>query len=121
MMPVNIQFVLTGFTQDAGARVFTFEGITAGRTRLACSVRADLAVARRYGIPMQELPLLCRRLLERRDEAETRLTLTFTEDEMRVYSDERAAARTEAAHRRKPPKRPAGETPGAAWRGPQPR
>jgi hypothetical protein len=114
----KMQFVLSGFSQDVGFRVFAFEGINAERVRSLYAVRADLALIRLYGIPMQELPLLCRALLERRHETSETHGLTFTEDEMRACASERAAAR-ESAQRKKPPRRPAAENLGAAWRGPQ--
>jgi len=43
--------------------------------------------------------------------------LTFTEEEMQAWAAERAAARDEAAHKRKSAHRPSGENLGAAWRG----
>jgi hypothetical protein len=39
-------------------------------TRTHFVVRADLELMRKYEIRVQELPLLCRRLLERRDQEE---------------------------------------------------
>jgi hypothetical protein len=116
----KMQFVLTGFTQDLGCRVFAFEGIAVDRMRTPFTVRADLALIRRYGIQIQELPLLCRSVLERRDEASEAQAFTFTEDEMRTCATARAAAKDEAAHRRRPPRRPSPEGLGAAWRVPQP-
>ena len=81
-----MQFIFTGFMQDMGFRVFAFERVGPDRIRMKYTVRADLALLLRYGIPMQELPLLCRRLLERRnDDREERGAVTFTEDEMRLY------------------------------------
>jgi hypothetical protein len=115
----KVQFILTGFTQDLGCRVFAFEGIAPDRIRTPFTVRADLALSRRYGIQIQELPLLCRSLLDRRDEANETQTLIFTEEEMRTWATARAAAKDEAAHRRKPPRRPSTESLGAAWRAPQ--
>jgi hypothetical protein len=115
-----MQFILTGFTQDLGCRVFAFEGIAADRMRIAFTVRADMALIRTYGIRIQELPLLCRSLLERRDEASETLALTFTEEEMRSCATARATAKDEAAQRRKPPRRHSTEGLGAAWRAPQP-
>jgi hypothetical protein len=115
----KMQFVLTGFTQDLGCRVFAFEGVAGDRNRTAFTVRADLALIRRYGIQIQELPLLCRSVLERRDEANESLTFIFTEEEMRTCAAARAAAKDEAAHRRKPPRRHSTESLGAAWRAPQ--
>ncbi len=116
----KMQFVLTGFTQDLGCRVFAFEGIAVDRMRTPFTVRADLALIRRYGIQIQELPLLCRSVLERRDEASEAQAFTFTEEEMRTCATARAAAKDEAAHRRRPPRRPSPEGLGAAWRVPQP-
>jgi hypothetical protein len=120
-----MQFILTGFTQDTGFRVFAFEGVAVGQIRTVFTVRADLALSRRYGIAMQELPLLCRSLLDRQEEsseneAVTEHALTFTEEEMRACADKRAADRALAALKRKAPRRPVVENTGAAWRGPQP-
>jgi len=112
-------FVLTGFTQESGFRVFAFERVAADRTRTAFSVRADLSLIRRYDIRMQELPLLCRSILERQEEADEARALTFTEEAMRVHAEDGAIAKRAAAAKRKPPRKPTGEAPGAAWRGPQ--
>jgi hypothetical protein len=114
----NVQYILKGFTQDTGFRVFAFEGIAGDRSRVAFTVRADLELTRTYGIRMQELPLLCRSFLDRRDEVGENQELIFSEDEMRVCAKERADARENAA-KRKPPRRPVGENLGAAWRAPQ--
>jgi len=116
----KMQFILTGFTQDLGCRVFAFEGVAVDRMRTPFTVRADLALIRRYGIQIQDLPLLCRSVLERRDEADASQTFVFTEEEMRTWATARATAKDEAAQRRKPPRRHSSESLGAAWRGPQP-
>jgi hypothetical protein len=120
-----MQFILTGFTQDTGFRVFAFEGVVVGQIRTVFTVRADLALSRRYGIAMQELPLLCRSLLDRQDEggehdSVAQHALTFSEEEMRAWADKRAADRALAALKKKAPRRPVVENAGAAWRGPQP-
>jgi len=115
-----MQYILTGFTQDMGFRVFTFERVGDDRLRTKFSVRADLALIRRYGIRLQELPLMCRGLLERREEGEEKRALIFTEDEMCIYEKNSVAAREAAAQKRKPPRRPPSENIGAAWRAPQP-
>jgi hypothetical protein len=81
---------------------------------------------------MQELPLLCRSLLDRQEEdghntdesgehdSLARHALTFSEEEMRAWADKRAADRALAALKKKAPRRPIVENAGAAWRGPQP-
>jgi hypothetical protein len=116
----KLQFILTGFTQDAGFRVFAFERVGDGRIRTKFSVRADLALARVHGIPIQELSLLCRSILERRevfrDEGGELRSLTFTEDEMLAYARARTAT-LDAAKKRRASHRPTSENLGAAWRG----
>lgn len=117
-----MQFVLTGFAPDTGFRLFTFHGIGADRSRTKFTVRADLALIQRYGIRVQELPLLCRGLLERREESEAGRALTFTEEEMRVHASVLAAEK-EAAQKRKPARRPpprqTGAAAGTGWQLPQ--
>ncbi|MCU1337033.1 MAG: hypothetical protein JWO19_2614 [Bryobacterales bacterium] len=115
-----MQFILTGFTQDMAFRVFAFERMGLDRVRTKYAVKADLALVRRYGIQVQELPLLCRNLLARCDESQENHTLTFTEDDMCLHAKDRAAAKESAAQKRKPPRRPASENVGAAWRGHHP-
>jgi hypothetical protein len=95
-----MQFILRGFTQDTGFRVFAFEGIAGDRSRTEFTVRTDLALIRRYGIRVQELPLLCRGLLEQRDESGPERTMTFTEDGMRQHADTCAAERDAAQKKR---------------------
>jgi hypothetical protein len=106
MSAMKMQFSLTGFSQDEGFRVFAFEGSTADRTKTKFSVRTDLALIQRYGIRVQELPLLCKGLLDRRDEDDQQRTFVFTEKEMCVYANECARAREAALQKRKPPRRP---------------
>ena len=109
-----MQFVLKGFTQDTGFRVFAFDGVAPDRTRTAFTVRTDLALIRRYGIRVQELPLLCRGLLERQ-EGEQEYAMTFTEDGMRLHADAQAAER-DAAAKRKALHRPPNKPTGSGWR-----
>jgi hypothetical protein len=112
-----LQYVLTGFTQDSGCRVFAFARIEEDRTRTEFTVRADLALSRRYLIPMQGLPLLCRNFLARREDLGNSRTVIFNEDEMRLYATNCATAKQAAANKRKPAHRPVSGNLGAAWRG----
>jgi hypothetical protein len=114
-----MQFILTGFTEQMGFRVFAFERLGEDRIRASWTVKADLVLVRRYGIRLQELPLMCRGMLERGEESAGSRAMTFGEEQMRTCANERAAAKEGAAHKRKPPRRPVGENPGAAWRGPR--
>ena len=101
---------LVGFTHDMGFRVFSFERRGDDNVRTRCNVRANLALTRAYGIQVQELPLLCRGLLDRCDDHGQVQSLTFAESDMRACADERAAVREEAAKRRRPWRRPVGES-----------
>lgn len=118
MEKLKMQFVLTGFSQVLGVRIYVFEGVAEDRSRIAFTVKADLALARTYGIRLQELPLLCREVLDRSDKDQAQRTFAFAEDDMRLFAD-RAAARAEAAKAKKAPRRPVSDQVGAAWRGPQ--
>jgi hypothetical protein len=77
-----------------------------------------LALIKSYGIRIQELPLLCRGLLERQEEGEEKRTFTFAEREMRAYADICATAREAAAQKKRLARRPVPADVGAAWRGP---
>jgi len=113
-----MRFVLTGFTDVTGFRVFTFERIAEDRTRTRFAVKTDLALTRRYDIRLQELPLLCREILERCDEDEQARTFTYTEAEMARRASGCAAER-EAHKRKNPSTKSHGKPVGVAWRTPQ--
>jgi hypothetical protein len=113
-----MQFILKGFEQDAGIRLYAFEGI-ADRSRIGFTVGVDLALIPRYGIRVQELPLLCLELLERQAAGEEKHELILTEEEMRSHANACAAAREAAAQRKKPARRLPHNRTGTPWRGPQ--
>ncbi len=98
----QMQFTLTGFTQDNGCRVFAYEGIGEDRARVKFTVRADLAMSRKYGIRLQELPLMCLAILERNSETvgDVEHVVTFTETAMSQYAEECVAAKDAAALKR---------------------
>jgi hypothetical protein len=97
-----MQNTLVGFTHHNGFRVFSFDRLGDDRVRTRCTVRADLGLIRGYGIQIQELPLLCRGLLDRSEETSEIQSLTFAEGDMRNCANDRAAIRAEAARKRKP-------------------
>ena len=74
-----MQFVLKGFSEEMGFRIFAFDGIAADRTHVKYTGKADLALTRNYGIRLQELPLLCRALLDGHQRAEDERAFTYTE------------------------------------------
>ncbi len=97
---MNVYYSLIGFTHHSGFRVFTFETID-GHVRTVYLVRADLALARKHCVPIQELPLLCRTLLELRREGDSARAYTFGENQMREYEDLCAARTAAEAQRRR--------------------
>ncbi|BDC50628.1 hypothetical protein F183_A29440 [Bryobacterales bacterium F-183] len=116
--PANHRFVLKGFVQERGGRTFLFEGIDADNARTEVSVHADMSLLRTHGIPIQELPLLCLSLLERRSSDPTSASVhEFGEQEMSQVSADRSAAKLAAAQKRKPFRRPTTtENTGVGWR-----
>jgi hypothetical protein len=107
-----MHFVLTGFRQLDHARLYYFEAIEKEQRRKQVSVSADIDLARRYGISLQELPLLCRRLLEGNQNA---ASISFAEPEMLRWAADKRAARAEIEHR-PARRRPISDVDGQAWR-----
>jgi len=106
------QFLLTGFTQASGIRTYTFEArINAQRNDYTVAV--DLALIAGYGIRIQDLPLLCRELLQQETDEVT--ALVFTEQRMRSHAEKLTLAREEAASRKKHPKPLPAVEHGAGW------
>jgi hypothetical protein len=97
----KVRFSMTGFTQDGGSRVFAFTRVGADGTRAEFTVKADLALSRKYAIAVQELPLLCRLFLEGLSEVGEMRALTYTEDQMSLHAKE-CAARAVGLHKKKP-------------------
>jgi len=97
------QFLLSGFTQTAGIRVYAFEArVDAQRT--GYTVEVNLALIPGFGIRIQDLPLLCRDLLQQRAERDETSAFVLTEQNMRTHAEELARARSDAEHRKKPPR-----------------
>ncbi len=101
-----MHFILTGFKQDKGYRVFSFERLEADKTTTMRMVRADLTLAQKYDIPLQDLPLLCLGHVGQTIENSQEILMTFTEEDMRLHQRERADARKLALQRKKPVRRP---------------
>ncbi len=111
------QYILTGFSQTAAIRLYAFEGIGGGR-RVDYTVEVDLSLIPNYGIRIQDLPLLCRELLQKRVESSEISALTFTAHEMCEHAEKLAAEREESARRKNAGRRPVNANPGSGWRAP---
>ena len=110
-------YILNGFTQEGEFRVYSFEGIDSERARSTFLVRIHLGLSRQYGIRMQDLPLLCRVLLERSGEEPPSRTTTFTEREMDGHA--KAVAERAAAAQKPGTRKAGGANFGSAWRTPR--
>jgi hypothetical protein len=111
-----MEFVLTGFRQESNVRLYTFQPLATGQDRRVWTVSADLSLMRKYKIPLQELPLLCRRLLEAHAEDPKDGTLSFTERDMLGYVSTRSAAEVAAEQKRRARRMPSSSRVGMAWR-----
>lgn len=112
----KMQFVLDGFSQAQGFRIFTFERVAADRTRTLFTVKTDVALSQRYGIRLQELPLLCRGILEQHQEDDTRRAFTYTEEDMCRHAN-CASAKAEEAKQKRDRRPPPVKAP-SVWRFP---
>jgi hypothetical protein len=117
MKEAGMDILLAGFKDRNGARHFTFECVAADRSRTAVIVGADMALARKHDIRLQELPLICLRLIEALgDEGPRGVVITLTEDHMKAIQDEsRNSAPTIKPHKQS---KPASPNLGQAWRKP---
>lgn len=94
-----VAYILTGFKQDLGFRVFSFE--RAGtEPRSTSTVRADIGLARKHGILMQELPLLCRAVLEHGTDDGAVRSQTYSEEAMQACVGARRMQRELAARKK---------------------
>jgi len=93
-----MDFVLAGFNQFESIRRYFFDAVQEGRPRRQFTVAADLTLVRKYKIPLQDLPLLCRKVLEAGTDAEITM---FTETDMARYSAERQAVADDVAAKRR--------------------
>ena len=95
-----------GFRHETTAvRLYSFEGVVAEGTRKDFLVTADIALLTKHHIRIQEVPMMCLRLLESSAEAEPQLELlVLTEADMTAHVHAKAAEAEKAASKRK--KRP---------------
>jgi hypothetical protein len=108
-----MHFVLTGFRQSDHTRRYYFDAIEKEHERQQVTVSADVDLARRYGISLQELPLLCLRLLEGHRNA---ASISFAEPEMVRWAADKRAARAEVENRPARRRPISSSVAGQAWR-----
>jgi hypothetical protein len=106
-------YTLTGFKDGDGLRRFSFQCLDAERAKSIVIVGADVSLARKYEIRLQELPLICLQLLENVDLAESTEAITLTEDRM---IEIQLAARDAAGKKTRKTQRKPSPAVGQAWR-----
>jgi len=109
-------FLLTGFRNEKGARIYAFDGVGPDRIRIPCTVVADLALIRKYNVRVQELPLLCRGLLDRQETVPANTRLELNEHELSSHATRLAEAKLAHDAKRAPHRKPVSNRIGAAWR-----
>lgn len=105
-MELHTSYVLIAFQQRENIRHFRFKGTSEDKQRLEFIVGVDLALTRTYGIAAQELPLLCRRLLEEKPVLEQSRRSMFSEARMADYARRRDEERQQGEQRRRAYVRP---------------
>ena len=55
---------LLGFVQQLQTRLFTFKCVADDRSTTQVAIGVDMSLARKYSIPLQDLPAICKRLAE---------------------------------------------------------
>ena len=95
-----MEYQFAGFTHNGEFREFAFTGVDESRGQTPFKVIANLGLSRKYNIAIQELPLLCRRLLEQMPEGSGAQTLTFTESEMKSVVIARLATSRPIVHKK---------------------
>jgi hypothetical protein len=96
-----MEYVLTSFKQQLNLRQFFFKGTNAARERLEFIVGVDLALARKYSIPVQDLPLLCLRFLEERTSEAQPRGVNFTEAQLAGFAAQRDADKKRSESKRR--------------------
>ena len=86
------QFKLLGFSQQGNIRQFLFQRDDSG-DRSVCTVNADLALARKFNLAVQDLPLFCTRLLHTEAEAQPVKVFPFGSADADSLSGESSSSR----------------------------
>lgn len=85
-----MEYILTSVEQSQNIRLYAFTEVDTPAHRAPMTVAVDISLLRKYAIPLQELPLLCRHYVQERRGAGSDSTLTYGEPEMILYSTRRA-------------------------------
>jgi hypothetical protein len=87
-----MEYLLTGIEQSDNIRSYAFAEVDRDTRTASFTVAVDISLLRKYAIPLQELPLLCRHFLQIKRESGSDQNLTYGEPEMVEYANRRADA-----------------------------
>lgn len=96
-----MEYVLTRFQQQLNIRRFYFTGTNQVRERMEFIVGVDLSAARKFSIPVQDLPMLCLRHLEARVSDAQPRGITLGDGHLAAYAAERDAEKKRSESKRR--------------------
>jgi hypothetical protein len=94
-----MQYKLLGFSENGAVRRFIFKKAGDPTDPPYCVI-ADVALSRKFNVPLQDLPSLCARLLEASGENAGARTLIVTDADLTVCAAANSAAAKEIADRK---------------------
>lgn len=97
-----MKLLYTGFAhKTTGIREYMFQALIADGTRKGLLVTTDVALLTKHHIQIQEVPMMCLRLLETSTEAQPQLALfILTEADMLSHIRAKAAIKEQTASKR---------------------
>jgi hypothetical protein len=99
-----MSFILLGFSQQDNVRSFSFERVDTDGTRSRFSVDADLLLLRQFDIKVQDLPLLCRQILDSQPLNSEIRKVDVTAANMRSHAEFLAASLVRRSTKRSQPR-----------------
>lgn len=94
----RMKFLYMGFAhKTTGIREYIFQGLVAGGVRKGLLVTTDVALLTKHHIQIQEVPMMCLRLLESTGETDPQLDLILTETDMLAHIRAKELAKEQAA------------------------
>jgi len=97
-----VKLLYMGFAhKTTGIRQYNFQGLIPDGTRKGFFVTTDVAMLTKHHIQIQEVPMMCLRLLESAAEAQPQLELfILTEADMLAHISAKAAIKEQATSKR---------------------
>ena len=94
-----MHYKLLGFSENGAVRRFIFKK-AGDPTDPPYTVIADVALARKFNVPLQDLPSICARLLEAAGESPETRTLIVTDADLTVCAAANSAVAKEIADKK---------------------